>query len=262
MEQPDAGCGLSRLPASSKVINTPHEQLFHRALIRARLSFETQSHPAGLRWEADIELHQRPVIIEVTNSPGEKRAKDRRERKTADLQAAGYRVYWFSNHQAQADADGCVRRVMRECGLDAEVSPVTLIRANRLGQTGSHGSNWHGGPQGHVCEQCENPFEAKRRNGGKPARFCSSECYGIWMHEHPDTVNCKRLQVDWSDLGRLYEAGMSTWQLAEHYGVSRTAVRVAMRKNGIEPRPTGGKRVKGGLYQAASPGSQDSQIVS
>ena len=198
----------------------------------------------------DVELHQAPIVIEVTNSPGEKRAKDRRERKTADLQAAGYHVYWFSNHQARNWADTCVYRVMQAHGLEPEDNPVALIRANRIGQTGPHGSNWSGGARQFRCEQCGTAFESHKRNGGKDARFCSSECYGKWMHEHPDTVNCKRLQMDWSELGALYETGMSTWQLAEHYGCSRTAVMTAMRKNGIAVRPTGGYRPKGGFAQS------------
>lgn len=256
LEQPYAGCEDARPRASSKVINTPHEELFHQALVRARLSFETQSHPDGTRWEADIELHQAPVIIEVSHSPGEKRKADRYARKTAAFEAAGYRVYWFSNHQARTDADGCVRRVMRENGLAAEAQPTVLIRANRIGHEGELNPNWGGGPATVACEQCGKPVTAGKRNGGKRARFCGSECYGIWMHEHPETVNSKRIQMDWSDLGRLYDAGMSTYQLAEHYGCSRTAVKAAMRKHGIALRPTGGKRIKGGLYQArTAPGS-------
>ena len=92
LEYPHTDCADARQPASTNVINTPCEAMFHQALIRARLSFETQSHPAGDRYEADIELKQAPIVIEVTNSPGEKRAGPRRERKTASLEAAGYRV--------------------------------------------------------------------------------------------------------------------------------------------------------------------------
>jgi very-short-patch-repair endonuclease len=256
LEQPGTGCEAFREPASAKVINTPCETLFHQALIRARLSFETQSHPAGDRWEADIELHQKPIIIEVTNSPGEKRAKDRRERKTAALKAAGYHVYWFSNHQARTDPDRCVRQVMREHGLTAETDPVALIRRNRKGHVGAHNPNWGGGAAEVRCEQCGTSFEAHRRNGGKTARFCSSECYGKWMHEHPETVKSKRLERDWSQLAALYAAGMSSIQLAEHYGCSKRSILMKMRSLGIQPRPQGGPRVRGGLYQAGSlPGS-------
>ena len=136
--------------------------MFHQALIRARLSFETQSHPAGDRYEADIELTQKPIVIEVTNSPGEKRAAPRRERKTAALEAAGYRVYWFSNHQARTDPDAAVRRVMRENGLKPEAAPTVLIRANRTGHAGALNPNWGGGPATTACEQCGKPVTARQ----------------------------------------------------------------------------------------------------
>jgi very-short-patch-repair endonuclease/endogenous inhibitor of DNA gyrase (YacG/DUF329 family) len=256
LEQPHAGCVDARPPASTKVVNTPHESLFHQALTRARLSFETQSHPAGDRWEADIELHQAPIIIEVTNSPGQTRNADRYRRKTEAFEAAGYRVYWFSNHQARTGPDGCVARVMTENGLTPEANPVALIRTNRIGHAGNLNPNWGGGPSTTACEQCGKPVTAHKRNGGQPARFCSSQCYGKWMHEHPETVNSRRIQRDWSDLAKLYAAGMSTYQLAEHYDCSRRAVQIAMRNLGIQPRRQGGPRIKGGFYQAGGlPGS-------
>ena len=82
--------------------------MFHQALIRARLSFETQSHPAGDRYEADIELLQAMIVIEVSQSPGEKRKADHYRRKTEAFEGCGYRVYWFSNYQARKDAGACV----------------------------------------------------------------------------------------------------------------------------------------------------------
>ena len=255
LEHAHADCGSARLPASSKVINTPCEAMFHQALIRARLSFETQSHPAGDRFEADIELLQKPIVIEVTNSPGEKRAAPRRERKTAALEGAGYRVYWFSNHQARTDPDACVRRVMRENGLQPEAAPTVLIRANRDGHAGALNPNWGGGPATIGCEQCSKPVTAHKRNGGKRARFCSSECYGKWMHEHPEAVKSKRLQVDWDEAARLYATGMSCKQVGEQLGCSGAAVKVHLRKRGLL-RPSGGYRPKGGFYAAGeTPGS-------
>lgn len=252
-EQPGTGCEVYREPASTKVINTPCEDLFHQALIRARLSFETQSHPAGDRWEADIELHQKPIIIEVTSSPGEKRAKERRERKTAALEAAGYRVYWFSNHKARTDPDTWVWRVMRENDLRPETDPVALIRRNRDGHPGPLNPNWGGGAAEVRCEQCGKAFSAHKRNGGKPARFCGSECYGQWLHEHPEEVKSYRVERDWSELAALYAAGMSSIQLAERYECSKRTILVKMRKLGIEVRPQGGTRVPGGFYQAGGP---------
>lgn len=255
LEQAHADCGTARRPASSKVINTPHEAMFHQALIRARLSFETQSHPAGDRYEADIELKQKPIVIEVTNSPGEKRAAPRRKRKTAALQAAGYRVYWFSNHQARTDPDACIWQVMRENGLQPEAAPTVLIRPNRTGHVGALNPNWGGGAQTAACEQCGEPVTSHKRSDGKHARFCNSECYGKWMHEHPETVNSKRLTVDWDEAERLYAAGMSCQQVGERLGCSTGAVKVNLRKRGVL-RPSGGYRPRGGFYAAGSlPGS-------
>jgi very-short-patch-repair endonuclease len=255
LEYPRTGCEDARLPASTNVINTPCEAMFHQALIRARLSFETQSHPAGDRYEADIELTQKPIVIEVTNSPGEKRGAPRRERKTAALEAAGYRVYWFSNHQARTDPDAAVRRVMRENGLVPEAAPTVLIRANRAGHVGALNPNWGGGPPTVACDYCGKPVTARKRDGGKLPRFCDSECYGKWMHEHPETVKSKRLTLDWDEAARLYATGMSCQQVGERMGCSTAAVKTNLRKRGVL-RPPGGYRPPGGLFAAGElPGS-------
>jgi hypothetical protein len=236
------------------VVNTPHEALFHEALARARLSFETQSHPAGDRWEADIMLWQAPIVIEVTNSPGEKRRADRYRAKTQAFKAAGYRVYWFSNHQARTAADACVRKVMDENALLPEDHPTALVRANRIGHEGSLNPNWGGGPQAVWCDQCGTEVRAYKRSGnthGK-ARFCSQECYGMWLHEHPESVNNKRVMPEMPDLAERYATGMPAQQVADSYGVSRAYVMQQMRKRGIPLRPSGGYRPPGGFYQARS----------
>jgi very-short-patch-repair endonuclease len=225
--------------------------MFHQALIRARLSFETQSHPAGDRYEADIELKQKPIVIEVTNSPGEKRAAPRRERKTAALVAAGYRIYWFSNHQARTDPDAAVCQVMRENGLTSEAAPEVLIRANRTGNVGIHNPNWGGGKPATTCEQCGDSVTLPKRPNGKPARFCNSKCYGKWLHEHPEEINNKRDMPELADLADRYNSGMSAQQVADSYGVSRSYVMTEMRKRGIPMRPSGGYRPKSGLVAAS-----------
>lgn len=240
-EQLHADCGDARPPASTNVINTPHEAMFHQALIRARLSFETQSHPAGDRYEADIELKQKPIVIEVTNSPGSKREAPRRERKTAVLEAAGYRVYWFSNHQARTDPDACVRRVMCENGLQREAAPTVLIRANRTGHPGALNPNWGGGRVTVACEQCGKPVQSGKRHGGKYARFCSSECYGKWMHENKVTNN-PRIMPEMADLADRYNSMANAQEVADSYGVSRSYVMTQMRKRGIPMRQQGGSR--------------------
>jgi hypothetical protein len=186
----------------------------------------------------------------VTNSPGEKRAAPRRRRKTESLQAAGYRIYWFSNHQARTDPDAAVRQVMRENSLTSEAAPTVLIRSNRAGHVGALNPHWGGGKPTITCEQCGKPVTAARREGGKPARFCNSECYGKWMHEHGVTNN-KRDMPELADLADRYNSGMSAQQVADSYGVSRSYVMTEMRKRGIPMRPSGGYRPKSGLVAAS-----------
>ena len=66
-----------------------------------------------------------------------------------------------------------------------------------------------------------------------------------WMREHPVDLNANlRLDRDWSALRGLHDAGLTRKQLAEHYDCSQTAIRNAMRRLGIQPRPQGGARVK------------------
>lgn len=249
LEQFSGDCDGARSPSSTSVINTLPEQLFHQALKRAKLSFETQSNPGGLRWEANIELLQKKIVIEVTNSPGEKRAAARRTAKIQDLESLGYSVYYFSNHAARTNADDCVLRVMNDHDLHPEDDPEFNIRVNRRGQTKEHNPNWGGGKRTAPCEQCGSQVSSHKRNGGKEARFCSSGCYGNWMHEHPESINNKRQMPEMTDLAERYNSGISAKQVADSYGVSRSYVMTQMRKRGIPLRPSGGPRITGGFHQ-------------
>jgi very-short-patch-repair endonuclease len=111
--------------------NSPSEILLHQALIRARLSFETQRQVLG-RYFPDVLLHQQPVIIEA-DSWGHAMAarKQRDEVRDSALTAGGYRIFRFTNEQLDADADGCVQVVIRECGLSPEADPVAIVRDRR-----------------------------------------------------------------------------------------------------------------------------------
>ena len=125
-----------------------------------------------------------------------------------------------------------------------------LIRANRDGHAGALNPNWGGGPATiDVRASAGRPVTAHRRNGGKRARFCSSECYGKWMHEHKVTNN-KRIMPEMADLADRYNSGMNAQQVAGSYGVSRSYVMTEMRKRGIPLRPQGGFRPR------SLPGSQ------
>jgi hypothetical protein len=131
---------------------------------------------------------------------------------------------------------------MQEHSLTPEKSPSYLIRCERTGLPATLNPNWQGGKDEKACEWCGRVFLWYGKTQARNARFCSSQCYGDWMHEHPESLYWRPMKRDWNDLAALYESGLSTWQLAEHYGCSRTAVRNAMKKLGIAPRPQGGYR--------------------
>lgn len=111
--------------------NSPSEQLLHQALIKAKLSFETQSRELGRYWP-DMKLHQQPILIEVDgwgHNMAARREHD--EQRDAALTGAGYTVVRFTNEQVDADPDGCVQQLVERFGLTAEESPVALIRDRR-----------------------------------------------------------------------------------------------------------------------------------
>ena len=165
--------------------NSPSEIKFQQALIDARLSFETQA-PLLNRYNADVLLHQAPIIIEV-DGWSHKFRKDSDARRDAALTRAGYQIFRFTNDQVDSDAAGCVRQVMEKCGLQPEADPVAIIRDRRTGMIREENPNWGGGPDLHdrICENCGEHFLAATRNGGKEARFCKYDCYWEWMRGRP-----------------------------------------------------------------------------
>lgn len=229
------------------VINGPHESLVHVALIEARISFETQVHPGGLKWESDIILMKKPVIIEVTGNRDEARGLPRRQRKTDELKAAGYFVWWVSSHHVRVHMNAIMSAIISIYDLSAEDDPVFKINCHRKGLAHEQNPIWKGGKIDYQCQQCGKSFMRGRGHG---YRFCSNRCYGDWMHTHPESLYWRPMDRDWSDLRSLYDAGMSVQQLASHYECSGTAIHNAMVKLGIEKRPQGGRRIRGGLYQS------------
>jgi very-short-patch-repair endonuclease len=120
-----------RLGSRTPKENSPSERSLHHALIKAGLSFETQSRELGRYWP-DVKLHQQPILIEVDGwahgMPARKRFDENRD---AALTAAGFTVVRLSNEEVDADADGCVQRIIETFGLAREESPVALIRDRR-----------------------------------------------------------------------------------------------------------------------------------
>jgi very-short-patch-repair endonuclease len=122
-----------RLGRMTPKMNSPQEQLFQQALIRAGLSFETQSRELG-RYYPDIKLHQQPVLIEI-DSWGHLMASAAEfdKKRDAELAEAGYTVVRFSNEQIEEDVDSCVTWLIDRFGLEPEDDPVAIIR-NRRGR--------------------------------------------------------------------------------------------------------------------------------
>ncbi len=111
-------------------VNSPQEKLFQQALIRARLSFETQSRI--IRFFPDIKLHQQPILIEIDSWGHQMRSsREFDQHRDALLADAGFTVVRFTNEQVEADADLCVRKVMDTFALIPEENPVVIIRDAR-----------------------------------------------------------------------------------------------------------------------------------
>lgn len=120
-----------RLGQTTPKVNSPQEKLFHQALIRARLSFETQSRELR-RYYPDVKLHQKPVLIEIDGWGHQMpRVVEFDKQRDAALNEAGYSVIRFTNEQVDADPDECARIVMKVFGLLAEENPVAVIRDER-----------------------------------------------------------------------------------------------------------------------------------
>ena len=122
-----------RLGRETPKMNSPWEQLFQQALIRAWLSFETQCRI--IRFYPDIKLHQQPVLVEIdgwAHGLADNLAADKR--RDAELTEVGFTVIRFTNEQVETDADGCVKQLIDRFGLQPEENPVALIRERRRDQ--------------------------------------------------------------------------------------------------------------------------------
>jgi very-short-patch-repair endonuclease len=120
-----------RLGKSAPKENSPSECLLHQALIKAGLSFETQSRELGRYWP-DVKLHQQPILLEVDGwAHGMPARKQHDENRDAALTAAGFTVVRFSNEEIDTDPDGCVQRLTERFGLARDENPAAIIRDRR-----------------------------------------------------------------------------------------------------------------------------------
>lgn len=120
-----------RIGETASKVSSPHEKLLHQALIKAKLSFETQSREINRYWP-DVKLHQRPILVEVDGWAHRMASKQEFDiKRDAALTAAGFTVVRFTNEQVEENADDCVAQLMREHDLQPEENPTVLIRDKR-----------------------------------------------------------------------------------------------------------------------------------
>jgi very-short-patch-repair endonuclease/Mor family transcriptional regulator len=245
---------LRRLPSMrGPATNTPIEQRLRDAFMKAGIGFTTQSLLLE-RYLVDFELHQARVVVEADGAQHALRDRKLKDaERDAELADAGYRVFRFTGSQINRDALECVQSVVGACCLTPESEPVYEIRTRFAGP--DH-PRWKGGPAEFTCAQCSVTFAKPRQHRTGERTFCTQECYGDWLREHPDEASSvgRRVQRDWSDLAALYASGMSTKQLAKHYGCGQPAILKTMRRLGIPVRQQGGYRPQGGSGPAALPG--------
>jgi len=198
------------------------------------------------RYLVDIEIRQARIVIEADGAQHKLRDRQHADaERDAALKAVGCRVYRFTGSEINADSAKCIQYVIDMCGLAADEEPIFDIRTTFAGP--GH-PRWKGGLSEFTCNQCGTSFKKARKHRTGDNTFCSQQCYGAWLHEHPEASK-RRLERDWSELAQLYAAGMSTKQLAKRYACSQRAILTAMRHLGIQVRPQGGYRLPGGFYK-------------
>lgn len=190
---------LERLPTmNGPAANSPLENLLHRALRKAGISFSTQRKMLG-RYVVDILITQKPVIVEADgNTHLRKREAD--AERDAVLRAAGYEVFRFTGKPIVNDPDGCIRRVIESTGLTSDEEPVFDVRN---GMCGEDNPAWKGGKPEWTCAACGKKFKAWMRNG-KPRVTCSRACNAAWQKASKASVKDRRSNGDrmrelWAD---------------------------------------------------------------
>jgi hypothetical protein len=153
-------------------------------------------------YQVDILITQRPVIVEADERyhAVQREQREHDARKDAELRAAGYQVFRFTEDQIGASADACAWQVVEQAGLLPEEDPVFVIR--KL-MSGPDSPTWTGGKPGWDCATCGNHFHAYMVRG-KPRVTCSLECNRIWQIESGASVKNRRSNGDkkrvlWSD---------------------------------------------------------------
>lgn len=154
--------------------NTPIERRLHDALMKCGIGFTTQVRLVD-RYVVDIKVNQAPVVIEADGKTYHRKSERDTERDRAHAEA-GYRVFRFTGSEINADSEACIQRVVGECGLIPDESPVYDIRTTFAG---ADHPRWNRVTL--KCLNCESEFEivAKYRH----RKFCQLSCYHEYVRK-------------------------------------------------------------------------------
>jgi very-short-patch-repair endonuclease len=149
-------------------VNTPIERRLHDALMKRGIGFTTQVRLVG-RYVVDIKVNQAPVVIEADGKTYHRKSERDAERDRAHAEA-GYRVFRFTGSEINRDGEACIQRVIDECGLTPDESPVYDIRTTF---SGADHPRWNRITL--KCLNCESEFERVRKHAHR--KFCRLSCY-------------------------------------------------------------------------------------
>jgi very-short-patch-repair endonuclease len=197
----------SNCPFCGALAVSSTESLLNRAFRKLSISFSTQQVllSRGVRnigYHVDLLITQRPVVVEA-DELYHRIQRDQREhdtRKDADLAAAGYQVFRFTEEEIGTDADACAWLVTETAQLVPEDEPVFVIRK---AMSGPDSPTWTGGKPAVDCATCGKHFHAYDRRG-KRRVTCSLECNRIWQSESGASVknrssNGEKMRALWQD---------------------------------------------------------------
>lgn len=197
----------SNCPFCGALAVSSTESLLNRAFRKLSISFSTQQVllSKGFReigYHVDLLVTQRPVVVEADELYHriQREQREHDARKNADLRAAGYEVFRFTEEEIGTDAGACAFQVAEQAQLLPEDDPVFVIRK---AMSGPDSPTWNGGKPGWDCVTCGKHFHAYKR-AGKPRMTCSLECNRIWQSESGASVRNRRgngesMRALWSD---------------------------------------------------------------
>jgi very-short-patch-repair endonuclease len=162
---------IASLGVEKRVItttNTPIERRLHDILMKHGIGFTTQARLVD-RYVVDIKINQAPVVIEADGETYHRKSARDAERDRAHAEA-GYRVFRFTGSEINRDSEACIQRVISECALVPDESPVYDIRTTF---SGADHPRWNRFTL--KCLNCDSEFEVVGKH--RHRKFCQLPCY-------------------------------------------------------------------------------------